>query len=56
MSIPRPVPPAIEPQLIAPDPGAGTVEDVAVMAATVTQTVQLRKPPGDCLPTNWTIP
>ncbi len=49
MSLPRPVPPAIEPQLIAPDPGAGTVEDVAVMAATVTQTVQLAEAAGGLL-------
>ena len=49
MSIPRPVPPAIEPQLIAPAPDAGTVEDVPVMAATVTQTAQLAEAAGGLL-------
>lgn len=49
MSIPRPVPPAIEPQLIAPAPDAGTVEDVPVMAATVTQTALLAEAAGGLL-------
>ena len=49
MSIPRPVPPAIEPQLIAPAPGAGAVEDVPVMAATVAQTAQLAEAVGGML-------
>ncbi len=43
----RPKPPA--PSLSAPAPGKGTVEDVAVMAATATQTVQLAEAAGGML-------
>lgn len=49
LSIPRPAPPALEPGLSAPAPGAGTVEDAVIMAATVTQTARLAEAAGELL-------